>query len=82
MTDEAQAETKQPLPYGAKEIHLGSSGYSAALAERLAESGASDAAIDAAGGPGTADRLHHAGGTPTRHASGGPAAALGTRREG
>lgn len=77
MTDDAQAYTKQPLPYGAKEIHLGSPGYSPALAARLAESGASDAAIDAAGGPGTADRLHKAEASPTRQPSGDPVAAVG-----
>ena len=60
MSDQAHVETSHPLPYGATEIHLRSSGYSAELANRLAESGASDDAIDAAGGPGTADRLHEA----------------------
>lgn len=58
MTDKTNAQTSQALPYGAKEIRLGSPDFSEALAIRLAESGASDKAIDAAGGPGTADRLH------------------------
>ncbi len=58
MTDETNVQTSRALPYGAKEIHLGPPDFSQALAIRLAESGASDEAIDAAGGPGTADRLH------------------------
>jgi hypothetical protein len=58
MTDKPNVQTSQELPYGAKEIRLGSPDFSEALAIRLAESGASDEAIDAAGGPGTADRLH------------------------
>jgi hypothetical protein len=68
MTDEAHAET-QPLPYGATEIHLGSQEYSEELATRLLESGASDAAIDAAGGPGTARRLHAADAANARRSS-------------
>jgi hypothetical protein len=58
MPDKTNVQTRQALPYGAKEIRLGSPDFSEALAIRLAESGASDKAIDAAGGPGTADRLH------------------------
>lgn len=65
MTHKAHAKVAQPLPYGATEIHLGSPGYSDVLAARLAESGASDAAIDAAGGPGTADRLREARDSPS-----------------
>jgi hypothetical protein len=61
MTDKANIQTSQALPYGAKEIRLGSPDFSEALAIRLAESGASDKAIDAAGGPGTDDRLHDTG---------------------
>jgi hypothetical protein len=58
MPDRTDIQTHQALPYGAKEIQLGSPDFSEALAIRLAEAGASDKAIDAAGGPGTADRLH------------------------
>lgn len=47
------------LPVGAGVFHLGPIDFSADLAERLAEAGASDAAVDAAGGPGTAERLRH-----------------------
>jgi hypothetical protein len=57
MAEPSLATTSQSLPYGATEIHLGTPEYSDELAARLAESGASDAAIDAAGGPGTAERL-------------------------
>lgn len=67
MTEHARADTNQSLPFGAKEIQLGSPDYSDELALRLAESGASDAAIDAAGGPGTAERLHVLG-EPARSA--------------
>jgi hypothetical protein len=67
MTDKANAKTSQALPYGAQEIQLGSPDFSEALAIRLAESGASDEAIDAAGGPGTAERLHDTG-VPRREA--------------
>lgn len=58
MTDRSHAEKSPTLPFGATEIHLDYAEYSDELAVRLAESGASDAAIDAAGGPGTAERLH------------------------
>jgi hypothetical protein len=58
MPDAIDIQTSQTLPYGAKEIQLGALDFSEALAIRLAESGASDEAIDAAGGPGTAGRLH------------------------
>jgi hypothetical protein len=57
MTDRDQVDPNAALPYGATEIRLGALTYSDALAVRLADSGASDEAIDAAGGPGTAERL-------------------------
>lgn len=77
MTDKAPAEMNQSLPIGAKEIHLGSPEYSSELAVRLAESGASDAAVDAAGGPGTAVRLHDAGVSARQRSSGDSLAVSG-----
>jgi hypothetical protein len=53
----AAASETQTLPFGARELVLGPEGFSAELAERLADAGASDKAIDAAGGDGTAERL-------------------------
>jgi hypothetical protein len=55
--DTFHASDTQALPLGASELVLGPIGYSTDLAERLAEAGASDKAIDAAGGEGTAERL-------------------------
>ena len=42
------------------EDHNEDQAFSSGLAERLAAAGASEVAIDAAGGPGTAQRLQHA----------------------
>ena len=53
----SQRTGTETLPRGAHEIHLDLTVYSAALAQRLSEAGASDKAVDAAGGVGTAARL-------------------------
>jgi len=69
MTDPGAGEPSPSLPYGATEIHPLPSEYSDEFAIRLAESGASDALIDAAGGPGTAARLHGKGTPASRRAA-------------
>ena len=53
-------EDSDTLPVGARELHLDLTIHSLALAERLSEAGASDKAIDAAGGNGTAEKLRDA----------------------
>jgi hypothetical protein len=53
----SEPDDVQQLPVGAREIHLGPTNPSESLARHLLESGASDTAVDAAGGPGTAKRL-------------------------
>lgn len=50
----------ETLPLGAREVHLDLAVVSDELAERLSEAGASDKAIDAAGGEGAAKRLRAA----------------------
>ncbi len=58
----ADNTSDEGLPIGADVLELDLAILSTDLAERLSEVGASDKAIDAAGGKGTADRLraaHH-----------------------
>jgi hypothetical protein len=45
------------IPAWERDVALGPTGTSESLARRLLEAGASDKAVDAAGGPGTAERL-------------------------
>lgn len=49
--------TDEKLPIGAKVIVVEDFGASEDVAKRLFEAGASDVAVDAAGGPGTAVKL-------------------------
>jgi hypothetical protein len=77
MAEKAHTDTSSALPFGAKPIVLGASGFDDALAIRLAESGASDEAIEAAGGPDTAARMR-AEATPRR--SDGAAVATSSSR--
>jgi|GEM_PF-3638549 len=50
-------ENSETLPVGARELHVDLTVLSPDLAERLSEAGASDKAIDAAGGDGAAEQL-------------------------
>jgi len=55
MSNDASGD-QRTLPWE-HEVHLGPTGTSEELARRLFEAGASDEAVDAAGGPGTAAQL-------------------------
>lgn len=60
MTDRRTDTTTDALPLGARAVHIDLDVLSTELAERLLEAGASDDAIDAAGGIGSAQRLRAA----------------------